>query len=217
MRHVLLTLSFVVSAAACAKAEQAPRAAGSGEPRPAAADSLPRPRWYQPHHLIGQYAGGQGLATIGAGYTVLHRRLDLDVLAGYVPQRYSVTAMGIFTAKATYSPWNLALGTTSWRIRPLSVGGLVNYTASSGLNKTRDSKYSKGYYWWSAHTRLGAFVGGRVTYQLPLKAHRRPHALSLYYELGTNDLYFVSLATNVGALPLADILTLGIGAKFDLW
>jgi hypothetical protein len=177
----------------------------------------PSPRWYVPHHLLGQYAGGQGLATVGAGYTALHRRVDLDVLAGYVPKRYSITPMGIFTAKVTYSPWNLTLGASSWRVRPLTVGGLVSYTASSGFNKTHDEKYDRGYYWWSAHTRLGAFVGGRVAYQLPPRGRRLPHTLSLYYELGTNELYAVSFLSNIGALPLTDILTLGLGVKLDLW
>lgn len=183
----------------------------------ASADSLPTHPWYLPHHVIGQYAGGQGLATLGAGYAVLGRRLDLDLLAGYVPKRYSITTMGLFTAKVTYSPWHLAVGASRWRVRPFSVGGLVSYTASEGMNKTRDDKYYRGYYWWPAHTRLGAFVGGRVAYQLAPRPHRQPHTVSLYYELGTNDLYFVSFRQNHGALPLSSILTLGLGAKFDLF
>lgn len=210
MRRFFLSLALAVGAAGVpgqAAAQVAP-----------AADSLPARPWYQPHHLIGQYAGGQGLATVGAGYAVLGHHLDLDVLAGYVPRRYSITAMGIFTAKATYSPWNLALGASHWRVRPFSVGGLVSYTASEGMNKTRDGKYEHDYYWWPAHTRLGAFVGGRVAYQLaPRARHRPPHTVSLYYELGTNDLYYVSFRQNRGALSLGDILTLGLGVKLDLF
>ena len=46
------------------------------------------------------------------------------------------------------------------------MGGLVSYTASEGMNKTRNDKYYRGYYWWPAHTRLGTFVCGHVAYQL---------------------------------------------------
>lgn len=179
--------------------------------RAAPPDSLRARPWYVPHHALGQFAGGQGLVALGLGYT--HRRLDLDVLAGYVPGRFSITPMGIYTLKATFSPWQLPLGTSRWQLRPLSTGGMVSHTASAGFNKTRDSKYEPGYYWWSAHTRLAGFVGGRLAYRL---AGPRPRYASLYYELGTNDLYLTSIWHNMGQLPLASILTLGVGVKIDL-
>ena len=69
---------------------------------------------------------------------------------------------------------------------------MVSYTASRGFNKTRDDKYEKGYYWWSAHTRLAAFVGGRLAYRL---ATPRARYAALYYELGTKRLvYYQHLA-----------------------
>ncbi|KAA9333330.1 hypothetical protein F0P96_10185 [Hymenobacter busanensis] len=185
-------------------------------PVPSTTDGLIAQPWYRPHHLIGQVAGGQGMVTVGVGYTTLRGRLDVDVLTGYVPRKYSITPMGIFTGKATYSPWTLGLGASRWQVRPLSVGGLVNYTASRGMNASLDGKYPKGYYWWPARSRAGAFVGGRVAYELPTKANGQPRTASLYYELGTNDLYLVSLYSNIKALSVADILTLGIGVKVDL-
>ena len=79
-------------------------------------DSLrPRP-WYVPHHAIGQFAGGQGVAALGAGYTT--GRLDLDVLAGYVPARYSITPMGIFHGQSYF----LAVGNWTWALRAGSCG-----------------------------------------------------------------------------------------------
>ena len=162
-------------------------------------------------------AGGQGLITAGVGYSANRSRLEADVLAGYVPRKYSITAMGIFTAKITYIPWSIPLGGAGWALRPLALGGYVNYTASRGLNTSRDSKYDKDYYWWSSHTRLGGFVGGRITYPLPRRQSAKPrrHA-SLYYELGSNDLYIVSWWHNPRTLSLNDVLTLGVGIKLDL-
>jgi hypothetical protein len=183
----------------------------------APSDTLQRRSWYVPHHVVGQFAGGQGLATIGLGYGLDRDRLELDLLAGYVPRRYSITAMGVFTAKATYTPWEISLGNHGWAVRPLALGGLISYTASRGLNATQDGKYPPDYYWWSAHVRLGGFVGGRVAYALPSRRPTKsPRQVSLYYELGTNDLYLTSWRDNPNGLSLLDIATLGIGVKLDL-
>jgi len=38
-----------------------------------------------------------------------------------------------------------------------------------------------------------------------------------YYELGTNDLYFISWTSAKGSLPFGDILTLGFGLRLQLW
>jgi hypothetical protein len=151
----------------------------------------------------------------GVGYSLLKKRLDVDVLAGYVPQRYAGRkALGIFTLKTTYTPYNIPLRNAAWRVQPLSFGGLVNYTPSRTLNRSRDEKYYDGYYWWSSTIRFGAFVGSRITRELQPTASGQPRAMSLYYELGTNDLYVVSKATNLSGLKVTDILTLGVGGKF---
>ncbi|MDO7877185.1 hypothetical protein Q5H93_20735 [Hymenobacter sp. ASUV-10] len=204
MRYLFFILTILAGLVAPAHAQ------------PGRPDSLHRRSWLLPHHVIGQFAGGQGMATVGLGYTS-RRRLDLDLLAGYVPRRYSITPMGIFTAKATYSPWLVSLGQSRWQLRPLSAGGMLSYTASKGFNKTWDDKYSTGYYWWSAHTRIGGFVGGRLAYRLSNQSGRPARFISAYYELGTNDLYLVSIWHNIGHLPLRSILTLGVGVKVDLF
>ncbi|WP_400192893.1 hypothetical protein [Hymenobacter sp. B81] len=220
MRALLLLISTSLLASQSAAAEwPAAAAEWPAKVQPAKGtqvDGLIAQPWYRPHHLLGQFAGGQGMVAAGVGYTTLRGRLDVDLLAGYVPKKYSITPMGIFTAKATYSPWTLPLGQSRWEARPLSVGAWVNYTASRGLNPTQGEQYPKGYYWWPAKVRGGGFVGGRVGYQLPARGNGRPRVLSAYYELGSNDLYLVSMWTNVGALSVRDVLTLGFGVKLDL-
>lgn len=173
--------------------------------------------WYRPHHLILQTAAGQGMLAGGVGYTTLRGRLDVDVLAGYVPSKYSTTAMGVFTGKIGYSPWTLPVARGRWQVRPLTAGAFVSYTASKGLNDSRDSKYPyKGYYWWSTYTRVGAFVGGKVSRVVGHNRYGHPRTLGAYYELGTNDLYLSSIFTNLGGLGVHEILTLGFGVKYDL-
>ena len=183
----------------------------------AQADTLPARRWHKPHHLVGQFAGGQGMMTAGVGYSLNRNRLDLDLLAGYVPCRYSITPMGIFTAKATYTPWSIPLGHQGWAVRPLALGGYLSYTVSDGLNATQDNKYPVDYYWWSAHARVGGFLGGRIAYPLPSNCPAKPRRLvSFYYELGTNDLYVTSWWANPEGLSPLDVATLGVGIKLDI-
>ncbi|GAA4393066.1 hypothetical protein [Hymenobacter koreensis] len=220
MRALLLSLLLAAGLPAAAFAFTDPplgtTATDAPTDKPKKETGLLAQPWYRPHHAIAQIAGGQGMATVGVGYTAFRNRLDVDLLAGYVPRKYSITPMGIFTAKITYSPWTLDLGNSRWQAKPLSVGGLLNYTASRGLVATQDNKYPKGYYWWPSHWRMGAFVGGRLGYALPNKANGQPRTASFYYELGTNDIYLVSWFNNRKALSALDIATLALGVKVDL-
>jgi len=118
-------------------------------------------RWYVPSHLLLHTAGGQGLAAVGAGWRACHNRLALETLAGYLPKQYSITPMGIFTAKISYTPWQLPLKATAWRVQPFTVGAFTSYSASRGLTTTRGSKYDDDYYWWSSHTHTHRGICGR--------------------------------------------------------
>lgn len=173
--------------------------------------------WVVPTRLLLHTAGGQGLAAAGAGWTGHDERLAVDALVGYLPKQYSITPIGIFTLKASYGPWLLPVGNSAWQVQPLAMGGFISYSASRGLNATRDDKYEDNYYWWSAHTRLGAFVGGSAGRHFRPGKGGRPRSAMAYYELGTNDLYLVSWITKPGALPLSSILTLGFGLRLQVW
>lgn len=183
------------------------------------ADTVPATplRWYVPSRLLVHTAGGQGLAAVGTGWTSCHSRLALDALAGYLPKQYSITPMGIFTAKVSYTPWQLPIKATAWRVQPLTVGGFASYSASRGLTTTRGSKYDENYYWWSSHTRYGVYLGSSAGYAFKPTKRGHPRSAMAYYELGTNDLYFISWTSAKGSLPLYDILTLGFGVRLQLW
>ena len=192
--------------------------AALGTPLAAPTDTVPATPlpWYLPTRLLVHTAGDQGLAAVGVGWAACHNRLALEMLGGYVPRQYSITPMGIFTAKVTNTPWQLPVKATPWRVQPLTVGAFASYTASRGLTTTRGSKYDDDYYWWSSHTRVGAFLSSSAGYALRPTRRGHPRSIMAYYELGTNDLYFISY-TSGGSLPFSDILTLGFGLRMQLW
>ena len=189
----------------------------SGEAAPA--DTVPPIPWagYAPSRLIVHMAGGQGLVAAGLGWTTKTDKLAIDVLGGYVPKAYSITSMGVFTAKASYAPWQWQQAATRWRVQPLAFGALVSHTVSKGLSTTWDSRYRPNYYWWSARTRVGGFAGSSVGYVFHPSRRGYARSIAAYYELGTNDLYVATYWKNWDALPVSSLLTLGFGLRVQLW
>lgn len=169
--------------------------------------------WYQPAHVVVQTGGGLGLAAGGVGFS-LKDRLDLDLLAGYVPRKYAGSGLGVISAKLLYSPWTLPL-TDKLAVKPLTVGVYMSYTHGV-INDGEPDQYPKGYYWFSTDTRIGPLLGSRLSYALPTTAAGRNRNVSAYYELGTNDLYLISYVQNRQALSPADILVLSLGLKLDI-
>jgi hypothetical protein len=192
-------------------------ALGQETPASLAPDTpLARPLpWYRPRHLVLQTAGGMGMIAGGAGYGFWRDRAETDVLVGYVPKKYAGSTLSVFTAKFLYTPFTVPLS-PQFDLRPLTVGFYVSYT-SGIINDGDRGQYTKGYYWFSADTRVGPLLGGRLSYRRPSTAKGRSHRLSAYYELGSNDLYLTSFFSNGNyrALSPVDILTLGIGLKAE--
>ena len=207
----MLKPRFFAALFAAAPLVGAVQSAGSAAPAPALAE---KPRWYQPRHLVLQTGGGLGMVAAGAGYGFLRDRLDLDVLAGYVPRKYAGTALSILSAKVLYSPWTLPLG-PKLSVKPLTLGAYGSYTHGLG-NPGQPGQYPDDYYWFSNTVRVGPLLGSRLSYQLPPTAAGRARHLSGYYELGTNDLYLLSYAQNRRALSPVDVLVLTLGLKLDL-
>lgn len=173
----------------------------------------PRLPWYRPSHVVLQTGGGLGMVAGGAGFS-LKDRLDLDILVGYVPEKYAGSALSLVSAKLLYSPWSLPLR-ERLTLKPLTVGGYFSYTHGT-INDEEPNQYNPGYYWFSTDTRVGPLLGSRLSYALPATATGRSRNLSAYYELSTNDLYIVSYVQNRRGLSPADILVLSLGLKLDI-
>jgi hypothetical protein len=173
----------------------------------------PARRWYQPAHVVLQTGGGLGMVAGGAGFS-LKDRLDLDILVGYVPEKYAGSALSLASAKLLFSPWTLPVS-PKLSVKPLSVGGYFSYTHGT-INDEEPNQYQPGYYWFSTDTRIGPLLGSRLSYALPPTASGRSRNLSAYYEFSTNDLYLISYVQNTKSLSPADILTLSLGLKLDI-
>ncbi|WP_375435216.1 hypothetical protein [uncultured Hymenobacter sp.] len=172
--------------------------------------------WYHPSHVQVQTAGGMGLIAAGVGYTTLRDRLEADVLVGYVPEKHAGSTLSIATVKLLYTPYTVPLS-DKFELQPLTIGIYGSYTHNT-INDEVRGQYTKGYYWFSTDTRIGPLLGGRLSYLRPTAIPSdRQRRISAYYELGSNDLYLVSMFSNANrkSLSPADVLTLGLGLKMD--
>lgn len=168
-------------------------------------------RWYIPDFGTLQYAGSIGFVSAGAGYDIFHRKAKAELLFGYVPQKF---AGGANIQTATLKFTGHVVKTTidpNTTLHPLNVGTFVSYTFGKEFSSDLPGWYPSGYYWWSEAIRVNLFIGGDVSYTPPrLKSIRR---FDLYYELGTNELKFVSYVQNTGYLSIWKILHAGIGIR----
>ncbi|GAA3938377.1 hypothetical protein [Hymenobacter algoricola] len=190
-------------------------AAHASEPdsAPAKPTDAPTHPWYRPRHLILQTGGGIGMIAAGAGYAYLNNKVETDILLGYVPKRFAGSTLSLASAKLMYSPFTVRLA-EQWQLKPLTVGGYFSYTHGT-LNDEERGQYTADYYWFSTDTRYGPLAGSRVSYLRPARNGAAPKAVSLFYELGSNDLYLHSYLTNTQGLSFGQILTLAIGVKAD--
>ncbi|SNC76829.1 hypothetical protein SAMN06265337_3583 [Hymenobacter gelipurpurascens] len=214
--HLLLAASLACPLAAVAQqqliTQVAPDTLTASQPTGLGQSAAAPQPWYRPRHLVLQTGGGVGMVAVGAGYGFWKDRSELDILVGYVPEKYAGSHLTIFTAKYMYSPWVVPLG-EKWQLRPLTVGAYASYTHGV-INDGTSGQYEKGYYWFSRDTRVGPLLGSRVSFRRQTPSGQSRNA-SLYYELGSNDLYILSYALNRKGLSPTDILTLSLGLKFD--
>ncbi|SHK18530.1 hypothetical protein [Hymenobacter psychrotolerans] len=162
-----------------------------------------------PFFLTLQIGGGAGMVALGGGVRLAGQHMEPEVLLGYVPRRFSSQPLAVFTFKTTYLPINAGLG-RHWNVSP-AVGGYISYThGNTMLDSKEPGKYPGDYYWFSSKVRTGAYFAPRVSYSGVRAGAPR---VAAYAELGTNDLYFWSRATNKKALSWSEILTLGFGSK----
>ncbi|GAB3584621.1 hypothetical protein [Hymenobacter daeguensis] len=178
-------------------------------------NSRPERPWYRPRHLALQTGGGLGMVAAGAGYEFSKDHLETDILIGYVPKYYAGSTLSLASLKFMYSPFHLPVG-EKFQVVPITVGAYFSYTHGT-INDELKGQYSSDYYWFSTDTRYGPLLGSRVTFLAPpIAATGQPRKISVYYELGSNDLYLASYLNNRnGGLGFGQLLTLALGVKAD--
>ncbi len=170
-------------------------------------------RWNKliPTHLKSQYAGSMGMVSAGAGWDYGKRRQwETDVLLGFVPGNKYESAHGTLTLKQTYSPFRIELG-GDFQLEPITAGLYITKIYGEYFWTKQPQKYPKGYYFWAVNTRFNVFIGQSFT--LPLNSRRFSRSASLFYEVNTNDLYFISYIGNE-VIKLHDIIGLSVGVRF---
>jgi hypothetical protein len=170
-----------------------------------------------PSQIKVQYAGSIGMVSAGAGwhYGRDRRTWETDLYLGYLPKDYTRTARTTMTLKQSYIPFRLHLK-GDFYAEPLTCGMFLNAIFGEECWGAQPSKYPRRYYGFSTKFRTNIFIGQRLRLNIPSEHRRSSNAISLYYELSTNDLYVLSYVTNK-YLSLWDILSLGFGVKLDLF
>ena len=162
-------------------------------------------------HFKLQFAGGIGFISPGVGLAYAKRKIETDLFAGFIPKGIGGEQIEMLTLKNTYFPYKIILERQDIILYPITIGGFINYSFGSQYETFWPDYYPNGYYWWDSALRLGFFLGGKISKPLsdnPLKE------ISVYYELGSNDLYFVSYVQNLKYFEPYEILNLAIGVKF---
>lgn len=167
-----------------------------------------------PQYFKIQYAGSMGFMSAGTGWRYASNKLETDVLVGFLPKYDDTNYKFTLTFKQNYMPWSLQTRYDRVSVEPLACGLYVNSILDDRFWKSEPDRYPSDYYKFSTRIRLNLFLGQRITIDLTGKSkiHR---SVTLFYELSTCDLYFISAVTNSYLKP-KDYLSLSFGIKWQI-
>lgn len=161
-----------------------------------------------------QFAGGMGLVELSLGWdNGRHRQWQTDLFLGYVPKFASTHGNLVVSLKETYVPWSISLNRIL-SLEPFSVAGYLTSVGSSDFWGRQPMKYPNDYYWFSTRFRMNLAIGQRFTINIPIRHRFNAEALSLFYEIGTNDFYIISFVLN-DYVKLKDVLHLSFGVRWQ--
>lgn len=164
-----------------------------------------------PTHVKSQFAGSMGMLSAGIGWDYgKKRQWETDLLFGIVPGNKHREGHATFTLKETYTPFRINLG-NDFHYEPLTTGLYMTRIFGEYFWAKQPSRYPKGYYFWSVNTRFNVFLGQSIT--IPVNSKHLSQSLSLFFEVNTNDLYFISYIGNE-VIKLNDIIGISAGVRF---
>jgi hypothetical protein len=164
--------------------------------------------WYEPDHAKLQFAGSIGFLSSGPGWAWANRRLEGDVLLGWVPPRYGGEHVVSATGKLTWLPWRVNVA--GWELRPATAALQLTYTFGSDYFALLPSHYPSGYYELPTALRAGLALGaaaGRPAWGL--------RHVGAYAELVAIDVPLALWLRNRRALGPEDVFTLALGARVE--
>lgn len=160
-----------------------------------------------------QFAGSMGVLSFGIGWDYgKKKRWETDLFLGYLPKFDGKEGHMTITLKQNYIPWKVNIRKSRWMFEPLTVSLYLNKIFGDEFWAKEPDKYPDKYYNVATNLRFNLSFGQRINFQVkPIGLSDR---ISLFYEVGTNDLYIISFFTNK-YLSLADIFNLSLGIKFQ--
>ena len=169
-----------------------------------------------PTQTVLQTCGNMGLFSFGVGWDYgKHQQWETQLLFGYIPKYDSNSAKMTITLKQNYIPWSVTMG-HGWAFEPLECGLYFNTVLGSDFWTKQPSKYGSGYYPFSTRIRPNIFGGERFTVDVPENRRKFVKSVTFFYELSTNDIYFMRFYRN-GSAGFWDVFGLSLGIKTQLF
>lgn len=159
-----------------------------------------------------QFCGNMGVVSIGIGWAYgKKRQWETQLLFGYVPKFSSDDERYTMTLKQNYIPWHKPMG-KYWTFEPLECSVYFNTVFGHDFWTKQPTKYESGYYPFSTRIRPNLALGERFKYEVPHNKRKRIKSVTFFYELGTNDIYFMRFYRN-GHAAFWDVFGLSLGTK----
>lgn len=168
-----------------------------------------------PTQTVIQTCGNMGIISLGIGWDYGKRsQWETHLLFGIVPKYDSDAIKMTITLKENFIPWRKDWG-KGWQFEPLECTLYLNTVLGHDFWTKQPTKYESGYYPFSTRIRPNLGFGERFTYQIPNNRRKRVKSLTLFYELSTNDIYFMRFYRN-GNAGFWDVFGLSFGAKMQI-
>lgn len=166
-----------------------------------------------PRYSKVQFAGSMGLISLGGGWDYgKKRQWETDLLLGYLPKFDGKEGHLTITLKENYSPWNIQIKESRWKVEPFTVSLYINKIFGDEFWSREPERYPDRYYGVATNLRFNLAFGQRISFKVkPVILSKQ---IAFFYEVGTNDLYLISAFTN-RYLRFQDIFNLSLGFKFQ--
>ena len=159
-----------------------------------------------------QTCGNMGLMSVGIGWDYGKRRQwETQLLVGWIPKFDSNGSKITLTLKENYIPWSVYMK-KGWSFEPLECSIYFNTVFGHDFWTKQPTRYESGYYPFSTRIRPNLALGERVTKYIPDNKRKFVKRISVFYELGTNDIYFMRLYRS-GTGHFWDLFGLSLGAQ----
>lgn len=168
-----------------------------------------------PSHARLQFAGSMGLASTGIGWEYGYRggfrHFENDLLLGIIPKYNDDHVRWTMTLRQNFMPWFVPLGGQFYLV-PFTTGFSFTTIFGDEYWTKEPGKYPKGYYWFSTRLRVNVYAGQGLTWFVPDKDTDYDVSVTVFYEIGTNDLLFLTAQENEW-VKWRDALKLSLGIK----